>query len=151
MEISSTHSLFVSITRKWNQYDYLDDSSWGDDRPCPITELYAFGTRPDDDEDEEDDEPGHEEAGKTAEYYDLTTNMWTRLPNMPETRFGHACVALPNGKIYLIGGVTANSTNPDAMLPLSSCLCFDIKTQTYSRLQDFPIPCACARLKAVLF
>ncbi len=42
---------------------------------------------------------------KTMEMYDVTTETWSQLPDMPTKRWGHSAVAY-NGKIYVFGGVT---------------------------------------------
>ena len=60
----------------------------------------------------------------SAEVYDVTTQEWTRLPDMKEKREYCAATAVGN-RIYIVGGEDEGSTY------LSSCEVFDTSTNTW--------------------
>jgi hypothetical protein len=47
---------------------------------------------------------GSDNAARSAELYDPSTNTWTPLPRMPGPRAGGSAVALADGSVLLVGG-----------------------------------------------
>ncbi|HEY5922909.1 MAG TPA: kelch repeat-containing protein [Kofleriaceae bacterium] len=60
----------------------------------------------------------------TIEAYSTTTNAWSRAPNLPAGRYGHAAVTLPDGRIFVIGGRRALTTTSGEQTPLVEVLTF---------------------------
>jgi len=91
--------------------------------------VYVFGTT----------STWHHKRCRTAECYDPGSFTWYMLPPLPSEMIDCAAVSLPTGQIYLFGGHNAKHKSS------SDSFCFDLKTQTYSRLADLPIACSSFR------
>ena len=69
---------------------------------------------------------------KTFEVYDLSTETWSTLPDMPTKRWGLRVVAF-NGKIYVFGGRTLEYRPPSVDV-------YDPQTNTWTSVTNLPTP-----------
>jgi N-acetylneuraminic acid mutarotase len=53
-------------------------------------------------------------ASSTTHIYDIASNTWTSGPTMLEARLGHAQVTLPDGRVFVYGGLGFSGTNTTA-------------------------------------
>eukprot|EP00823_Brevimastigomonas_motovehiculus_P001665 TRINITY_DN12260_c0_g1_i1.p1 TRINITY_DN12260_c0_g1~~TRINITY_DN12260_c0_g1_i1.p1 ORF type:complete len:168 (+),score=30.03 TRINITY_DN12260_c0_g1_i1:32-505(+) len=65
--------------------------------------------------------------------YNPYTDRYCEIADMPSSRHAHSAVATSNGKIYVFGGVIGGEY-------LESCLCYDIKTDTWSHIASMNEP-----------
>lgn len=69
---------------------------------------------------------------KTFEVYDLSTETWSTLPDMPTNRWGLSAVAF-NGKIYILGGRSLG-------VPYSSIEVYDPQMNTWTTITTSSMP-----------
>ena len=70
--------------------------------------------------------------GYTIKVYDVSTNQWTQLADMPTGRWGLSAVAF-NGKIYVFGGATGVATTV-----YDSVQVYDPQTNTWTVKSNMP-------------
>jgi CHAT domain-containing protein len=68
----------------------------------------------------------------SAELYDPGTKQWHAAPNMLVGRQGHIAVALPNGKVLVVGGTDGNGQ------PTNSAEIYDTSKVSWSAAQPMP-------------
>lgn len=107
----------------YNTFDTLEslDSDRSEMASCVVNGLaYCIG--------------GYNESSelKTNEYYDIATDTWTKLGDMPTARRGLIAEHY-KGKIYTIGG-NANSVY------LKNVECYNIEEKSWTSLTEMPTP-----------
>jgi hypothetical protein len=51
--------------------------------------------------------------GASAEVFDASTGLWTRVADMHTSRIrGHSATLLPNGRVLLVGGLVGSFNGP---------------------------------------
>ncbi|HUP70257.1 MAG TPA: kelch repeat-containing protein [Acidimicrobiales bacterium] len=69
--------------------------------------------------------PSYVTALDTAELYDPAADRWTAVPSMHEPRKEHPAVALADGRVMVIGGVSRNPDNPGVDFSVRAAEVFD--------------------------
>jgi N-acetylneuraminic acid mutarotase len=75
--------------------------------------------------------------------YDLGTDAWSRIPNMPVSRYTPNGASVINGKLYVSGGFNVNRVGTRALFV------YDPATRTWTRKADVP-QISCGGAQAVI-
>ncbi|MGE0143276.1 MAG: Kelch repeat-containing protein [Planctomycetota bacterium] len=70
-----------------------------------------------------------------AEYYDPSTDTWTRLPPLPRPTAFHAVSLLADGRVVITGGAGGTLANP---VEHAGVLLFDPQSNSFTSLPDLP-------------
>jgi N-acetylneuraminic acid mutarotase len=80
--------------------------------------------------------PGDESTLKTAEVYDIATDRWSRLPDLP-IGLSHCAMVAARGKLYLFGG-----QSPEVEAPGVSDRTYEFDPATQAWRERAPMPTA---------
>ncbi|MFZ3495477.1 Kelch repeat-containing protein [Streptomyces sp. 5.8] len=120
----TTVELYDPATRTWTPTGGLNEARYGHSATLLSDGrvLVAGGERP--------RSPGTPGTLASAEVYDPVTAAWTRTGEMSDARWHHGAVALPDGRVLAVGGIT--TTGPVRAGSVGVCETYDPQSGTWT-------------------